>query len=300
MLTWLADCLRSAGLAVREIPGWTARGHGDMAEVLGVLCHHTAGPASGDGRLGALTVPGYPSLAVVVNGRTDLPGPLANLGLARDGTWITISAGQAWHAGTGSVSWCPTNQGNSHLIGIEAESTGRLDSSGKADWTLAQQASYARGVAALLAYLRLPAARAIGHKEWAPGRKIDPVGIDMTGFRTDVARWITHPDPSPASSPEDPVISYAWPAGVGAHKLVCPVGKASAVTAAAWLSLACDGVISHYDIWFQADQGGISEVHGALDKDRRGNWQIPDGTTQITVHYVSTGPVGAAIEVRAK
>lgn len=173
-LTWLADVLRDNDLTVRETPGWKTLGHGAMGEVLGVLCHHTAGPASGN----------YPSERVVINGRTGLAGPLANLGLARDGTWITIAAGQAWHAGTGSVAWCPANQGNSHLIGIEAESTGR------GDWTDEQLESYPRGVAALLFHLGLGSSRAIAHREWAPQRKIDPAGIDMNHFRAQVARHL--------------------------------------------------------------------------------------------------------------
>lgn len=187
MLTELADVLRGDGLPVREIPGWQTRGHGEMSDdVLGVLCHHTAGPAIGN----------YPSEAVVVNGRPGLAGPLANLGLARDGTWIIVAAGQAWHAGTGSISWCPANTGNTHLIGVEAESCGIRD-----DWTDAQRGSYPRGVAALLRHFGLPAARAIGHKEWAPLRKIDPAFWDMNQFRADVARWLA---PAPAPSPPPP------------------------------------------------------------------------------------------------
>ncbi len=203
MLTWLADCLRGAGLTVREVPGWTTRGHGDMGQVLGVLCHHTGGPATGDGRLGTLTVPGYPSLAVVVNGRTDLPGPLCNVGLARDGAWVVVAAGQAWHAGTGAYAWCPANTGNTHLVGVEAESNG----SGT-DWTAAQIASYPRGVAALLAHEGLPASRAIAHREWAtpPGRKVDPAGIDMNAFRTAVARLMGTPTPTPTTT-EDPLMA---------------------------------------------------------------------------------------------
>ena len=175
MMTWLADVLRDAGLPVREVVGWQTRGHGQMGEVLGVLAHHTAGPATGD----------FPSEKVVVNGRSDLPGPLANLGLTRNGTWVVIASGQAWHAGTGSVAWCPKNQGNAHLIGVEAESQGTCD-----DWTPQQRASYPRGVAAILRHFNLPASRAIGHKEWAVGRKIDPAYWDMTSFRADVAHWM--------------------------------------------------------------------------------------------------------------
>lgn len=182
-LTWLADVLRKAGLPVREAAGWQSRGHGDMGPVLGVLAHHTAGPRTGN----------YPSENIVVAGRPGLEGPLANLGLARDGTWIVISAGQAWHAGTGSAPWCPANTGNTHLIGVEAESCGTAD-----DWTDAQRGSYPRGVAALLAHCGLPAARAIGHKEWAPGRKIDPAFWDMNQFRADVDRWLRAARPAPA------------------------------------------------------------------------------------------------------
>lgn len=180
-LTWMADVLRAAGLPVQEVGGWRTRGHGQMGSIAGVLLHHTAGPATGN----------YPSLGVVRDGRPGLAGPLAQLGLARDGTWLVIAAGQAWHAGTGYVSWCGRDNGNSRLIGVEAESTGR------GDWTQAQLTSYPRGTAALLRYLGYGADRALAHKEWATpaGRKIDPAGWpgDMTGFRTAVAGWITNP-----------------------------------------------------------------------------------------------------------
>lgn len=106
--------------------------------------------------------------------------------------------------------------------------------------------------------------------------------------------------PTAVAVSEDPLTVFTWPAGAGAYKLVCPVGAASAVTAAAWLSLACDGVISHFDVWCQGDKGGLSEQHGALGKDQRGAWQLPDGCTQVTVHYVATGPVGACIETKPK
>lgn len=177
-LTFMPDVLRDAGLPVRVVPGWESRGHGAMNTVLGVLVHHTAGAATGL----------FPSERVVVEGRSGLAGPLCNLGLDRAGTWIVVAAGQAWHAGTGSAPWCPANQGNSRLIGVEAESVGTRD-----DWTAAQRESYPRGVAALLRHLGLPASRVIGHKEWAPGRKIDPAFWDMNAFRADTARWMTNP-----------------------------------------------------------------------------------------------------------
>lgn len=175
-LTWMPQVLRDAGLTVAELSGWQSRGHGDISDIRGILLHHTAGPVDGD----------FPSKGVITTGRTGLAGPLANLGLSRDGTWYTVAAGLAYHAGTGYVDWCGRDNGNQHLIGIEAESAGR------GDWTPAQLEAYPRGVAALLRHLGLGVDRAIGHKEWTP-RKIDPAGWpgDMNGFRDTTARWLS-------------------------------------------------------------------------------------------------------------
>src|SRR6185312_10373669 len=71
-LTWLAEVLEDAGLKVAEQPGWRSRGRGEMGTVKGVMCHHTAGSAKGV----------MPSLDVITNGRPDLAGSLAQLGLA--------------------------------------------------------------------------------------------------------------------------------------------------------------------------------------------------------------------------
>jgi hypothetical protein len=189
--TWLADALRAGGCRVDEgiVPDWKRRGHTDGGFApLGVLGHHTAGPATGD----------YPSLRTVRDGRGDLAGPLANLGLTRSGVWFPVAAGRAWHAGAGSCRWVPLNDGNGHLIGIEAESAGR------GDWTPAQLEAYPRGVAALLRDLGVGADRFIAHKEWAPGRKTDPAGWpgDMNGFRATVARILSgdNDDMTPAES----------------------------------------------------------------------------------------------------
>jgi hypothetical protein len=189
--TWLADALRAGGCRVDEgiVPDWKRRGHTDGGfSPIGVLGHHTAGPAGGD----------YPSLGTVRDGRPGLPGPLANLGLTRSGVWFPVAAGRAWHAGAGSCRWVPGNDGNGHLIGIEAESSGR------GDWTPAQLEAYPRGVAALLRDLGVGADRFIAHKEWAPGRKTDPAGWpgDMNGFRATVARILNgdNDDMTPAQS----------------------------------------------------------------------------------------------------
>ena len=168
-LTDLDDACRKSGLKVTEVAGWRTRGHGPMAAVRGIICHHTAGARTGN----------YPSLRVVRDGRPGLDGPLAQLGLARDGSVLVIAAGKAWHAGAGSWSGLT---GNSDCIGIEAESVG----DGK-DWTAAQRDAYPRLCRALAQHYGVPASRVIAHREWAPSRKIDPAGIDMNALRRAVS-----------------------------------------------------------------------------------------------------------------
>ncbi len=149
--------------------------------------------------------------------------------------------------------------------------------------------------------MTLSVGRVIGHREWSPGRKTDP-RYDMNWRRSGVAGIAprapvtTHP----AAAGEDPVHAFDWPPGPGRHKLICPVGSASGVAERAWFSLACDGEISNYSVWFQRDDAGIAEHHGAVAKDRRVWWELPNGATQITVHYLATGPVGAALEIKSR
>lgn len=173
MLTWIPEVLRDAGLVVVEYDGWrtrTTRATGLTVE--GVVCHHTA------------TGPNVSNTAVarlLANGRSDLRGPLAQLGLDRDGHYWMIAAGRCNHNGYGT--W-----GN-NSIGIEAYNDGRGEA-----WPAVQIDAYERGCAALLSYTDLGIAECRGHKETDPGRKIDPRGIDMTAFRARVAEHMEDDD----------------------------------------------------------------------------------------------------------
>jgi len=188
-LIWLPKVLRSAGLNVTEVPGWESRGRGDVGEILGVLCHHTAGAKKGN----------MPSLDLIVNGRKDLPGPLSQLGLGRDGTYYVIAAGKCHHAGAGH--WKGVRAGNTHFIGIEAENTGLPNDS---PWPAAQIDAYQRGVAAILKHVGRPFDFCVGHKEYAPSRKIDP-SFEMEPFRKTVALIMEGGAPTPeVISPAEP------------------------------------------------------------------------------------------------
>lgn len=170
-LMWLADVLRDAGLRVVERPGWESRGR-DLSVINGVVWHHDAAAISATDK----TVEG-----LLERGRVDLPGPLSQLALRRDGTWVVIAAGRANHNGYGE--W-----GNDS-IGIEARNNGVGQS-----WPTVQIDAYVTGTAAIAAHLGLDIDRVKGHKETDPKRKIDPAGIDMNVMRARIRALLTPPD----------------------------------------------------------------------------------------------------------
>lgn len=173
-LTWLPDVLKAAGLKVSPVEGWQFRGRADVADTVGVICHHTGTTVRRDQNM--------PTLQTLIDGRSDLSGPLSQLGLGRDGTYYVIAAGRANHAGAGS--WQGVVTGNSSFIGIEAENSGQADD----PWPAVQMDAYRRGVAAILKHVGKPAEFCAGHKEYAlpHGRKDDP-SFDMAVFRSGVA-----------------------------------------------------------------------------------------------------------------
>jgi hypothetical protein len=185
-LTWLPAVLRTAGLKVAEVDGWESRGRDEMGAVVGVICHHTVGPRIGN----------MPSLKTLINGRSDLPGPLSQLGLGRDGTYYVVAAGRCNHAGTGK--WKGVSSGNSSFIGIEAENSGGADDA----WSEVQMDAYRRGVAAILRKLGQTADFCAGHKEYAlpAGRKTDP-RFDMDVFRSAVSAILNGTAPLPTLIP---------------------------------------------------------------------------------------------------
>lgn len=192
-LTWLPQVLQDAGLKVSECPGWQTRGHGDMGKVLGVLCHHTATPGKNAN---------MPTLNLLITGRSDLAGPLSQLGLGRDGTYYIVAAGKCYHAGAGSFQGITT--GNSSFIGIEAENTGGADD---LPWPDVQMDAYHRGVAAILKYISQGVEFCAGHKEYAlpKGRKTDP-SFDMDIFRAAVSAILQNTMPTQPATPVQPPV----------------------------------------------------------------------------------------------
>lgn len=202
----VVPALRAAGLVVHETPGWSTRGYAgqDLIQILGVLWHHTATNRLQFARDAA------PTLGLLVNGRSDLAGPLCNIGLDRNGEVWMVATGVANHAGAGSAPGVPTDMGNHYLIGIEMESSGIAPW----DWTPKQLAAAPKLGAALekLYLQKLPVAQRlqIGHMEYSSQGKIDPAGWPggMDGLRRSINSILAAKPPvaiKPAPAPKPPV-----------------------------------------------------------------------------------------------
>lgn len=299
---WLADAARMTGYPVVEVPGWRGLGHGSMRVVEGVVGHHTANPQRGD----------YPSLNIVRNGRGDLAGPLAQMGLARSGTVFIIAAGLSYHAG--ASSWSGFTDLNDEFVGIEAESAGTVD-----DWTPEQRDCYPRLVAALLYYMRRGMDRFGFHKEVCrpQGRKVDAAFWDPANMRGRIEWLLQDPihriprggggnEPTPAVRKRKvvDVVENHIVQGNGTLKLICPVGKASGVVARAFLSASLADGEGTIRVFAQDDDSGVNDWSWTLKihdgRSDRPYKELADGTTQLVIQHNLTGSATLCLETIPK
>jgi hypothetical protein len=197
---WLANAAYAAAygtaMHVYEQPGWQNRGHGGMTMLEGVVGHHTGTPASSPGD--------FPTLGTILNGRSDLPGPLAAYGLGRGGHIYVVAAGLSYHAGESAYAGFTSLNGK--FLGIEAESPG------DGTWTAEQLFMYPRLVGEILRAMSRGTDRYCSHRTCATpaGRKPDPTGISDTWMRDQVAAYYAPAPVAPTKTPtaeEDMIIT---------------------------------------------------------------------------------------------
>jgi hypothetical protein len=195
-LSWMADAFRHNGLRVREVEGWKDRARPGTFAPRGVIFHHTASKRRSDDSA--------PSLSTCLHGRPGITGPLCHVLVGRDGKVHVIAAGRANHAGKGGpFRNIPKDSGNAFLVGVEVENDGLGEK-----WSPELLQACDAVFATLLLGLQRQTVWLIGHKEWAPGRKIDPARIDaglpdMDKVRARVTAKIRtigqqHPSPQPS------------------------------------------------------------------------------------------------------
>lgn len=251
-LTWLPEVLKAAGLKVSLDPGWENRGLGDVENIFGVICHHTG--VRNPGKLNMPTLNSLRNGRKAEPGLAALPGPLAQLGLGRDGTYFVIAAGRAAHAGKGSFKGV---SGNLRFIGIEAENGGTSSD----PWPPIQLEAYHRGVAAILKHLGKDSTFCVGHKEFAPGRKDDP-SLNMNDFRDAVAAFMGGATPA---HPPIPAVEPAPPAGTPARPTLRRPMKSDLVKQVqAKVGVTADGTFG-------------PNTEAAVRAFQRGHALVPDG-----------------------
>lgn len=176
--TGVVEPLRDFGLDVGFVPGWETRGSSAFFPA-GQVNHHDA-----------IATRWTSPPAILIDGRSDLPGPLCNTALQSTGKVWLVAAGRANHAGEGH--WLNLDD-NADVWGTEAQNAG----TGQV-WPDEQIDAYQRLNAAVCAYLEVDASTICRHAEWTT-RKIDPFGPwesggrwehDMPAYRARVAELL--------------------------------------------------------------------------------------------------------------
>src|SRR5262245_29344283 len=166
-----ATLMRQRGLTVGAFAGWEDAGRSASFAPRALIAHHTAAAIDVD--------------RILRDGRADLPGPLCNWALHRDGSWWLVASGRANHAGAG---WLPSSES----FGVEATGPVPVTASGVSAFPNYDQ--YVLGVACICEVEGWTPGVVYGHKETAlpAGRKIDPA-FDMDRFRAQVKAKIGIP-----------------------------------------------------------------------------------------------------------
>jgi hypothetical protein len=184
-LTNLARALRRAGLNVVEVPGWRDRSRpestGGFAPV-GVLWHHT-----GSKDVNPLSIEDDLQYAewLAKIGRSDLPAPLCQLSIGRNGTVYVCAAGRGNHAGVAKAFGpVPAGDGNELYVGVECQN------SGSEGWPGEQYEAMVKTGVVLAKILGTDERSQAGHRETSVTGKWDPGLLDLPDFRADIAEGL--------------------------------------------------------------------------------------------------------------
>lgn len=202
----LADVARRIakpyGIEVVEHAGWQTRGKPFGTRPDGAVEHWTVGPATGV----------HPSLRILINGRSDLPGPLCNISQDRQPSTRLdrihiIAAGVANHAGYGEWNGIGPG-GNSLMLGNEIEWSGPNEAFS------AKRSLVADVIMAIMIECTLGKKAADGceHREWClpEGRKIDTNRV-ASSMRSRVHLILNPPAPKPPEPKPEPEPTPAPP-----------------------------------------------------------------------------------------
>jgi hypothetical protein len=186
------NALRNEGLTVVEVRQWRTHNRdsvGPSGPRNGLVLHHTVSSGT------------QHSVKLCYDGRPNLPGPLCDGVIDKEGVVHLVGHGRTNHAGDGdpvvlsavtaeNYGTAPppprrghdTADGNAHFYGFEAVNLG----DGEDPWPEVQLEAMERAAAAICRAHNWSAKSVIGHAEWTT-RKIDPVGFTMPDMRARIA-----------------------------------------------------------------------------------------------------------------
>ncbi|MDF9716045.1 N-acetylmuramoyl-L-alanine amidase [Nocardioides sp. ChNu-99] len=178
--------LTAAGCEVALVGNWRRNKRLGAFRPVGVLWHHTGGEDDGAAYARWLAHTGRPE--------NDLPAPLCQLSIGRDGTVYVLAAGRANHGGKARASGTvAAGDANTLYVGVECHNTG------SEGWSAAQHAAMVKVGVVLARVLGTSAAAQRGHRETSVTGKWDPGKLDLDAFRAAVARQLTAAPARPAT-----------------------------------------------------------------------------------------------------
>lgn len=199
---WLPAQFKKWGVRFKLVEGWETRGRPLSAGYFdpnASLTHHT-GTTSSAARPA-------PSLSTIINGRSDLKGPLAQVSTDYNGLTYIIAAGRANHAGKARATMGnPAGDGNAMYIGNEVQTNGTQK------MPQAQYDAVVLVAAAIADYFKQTTATKVGlhattslSGKWDLGAGNGTVApYSITRFRADVANRLRLGPPSVAKPPVVP------------------------------------------------------------------------------------------------
>jgi hypothetical protein len=198
---WLPAALKKWGVKYKLVEGWEDRGRPLSAGYFdpnGSLTHHTGSTSSPSNP--------NPSLSTLINGRSDLKGPLCQVATDYNGLVYIIAAGRANHAGSARATMGnPSGDGNAMYVGNEVMTNGTQK------MPAAQYNSTVLVAVAIADHFKQTSASKVGlhattslSGKWDLGAGTGQSGVpySVSKFRADVAaRLAAGPPSAPAPTP---------------------------------------------------------------------------------------------------